>query len=81
MDLRFDTSVDDVRRQYRKLSLAVHPDKCKHPQAAAAFDGESYCMSHPATPTYPACLCVRKLQVAALDWDKDQLKLCNDLIM
>ncbi|MEW5313506.1 MAG: hypothetical protein WDW38_005069 [Sanguina aurantia] len=38
MDLRFDTSVEDVRRQYRKLSLAVHPDKCKHPQAAAAFD-------------------------------------------
>uniref|UniRef100_A0A7N0U8H1 J domain-containing protein n=1 Tax=Kalanchoe fedtschenkoi TaxID=63787 RepID=A0A7N0U8H1_KALFE len=37
LNLPFDASVDDVRRQYRKLSLLVHPDKCKHPQAKDAF--------------------------------------------
>ena len=26
-----------IKRQYRKISLSVHPDKNKHPQAAAAF--------------------------------------------
>jgi rhodanese-related sulfurtransferase len=26
-----------IRRQFRKISLAVHPDKCRHPQADAAF--------------------------------------------
>jgi len=33
-------STDDlakIRKQYRKISLAVHPDKNKHPQADAAF--------------------------------------------
>ena len=32
--------IDDftrVRKQYRKISLAVHPDKNRHPQADAAF--------------------------------------------
>ncbi|GIL61772.1 hypothetical protein Vafri_16156 [Volvox africanus] len=38
LNLRFDATVEDVKRQYRKLSLMVHPDKCKHPQAATAFD-------------------------------------------
>ncbi|CAA0824340.1 Chaperone DnaJ-domain superfamily protein [Striga hermonthica] len=69
LNLPFDSSVDDVKRQYRKamsrscqvvliacvlchcgitncfyccfiqlqLSLLVHPDKCKHPQAKEAF--------------------------------------------
>merc|ERR1719189_2142882 len=30
-----DTAV--LKRQYRKISLAVHPDKNSHPQAADAF--------------------------------------------
>ncbi|KAI8474742.1 MAG: hypothetical protein J3K34DRAFT_406466 [Monoraphidium minutum] len=30
--------MEEVRRQYRKISLLVHPDKCSHPQAASAFD-------------------------------------------
>ncbi|KAL9267100.1 DnaJ homolog subfamily B member 1-like protein [Drosera capensis] len=30
-------SPEGVRKQYRKLSLLVHPDKCKHPQAKEAF--------------------------------------------
>ncbi|XP_027344976.1 dnaJ homolog subfamily C member 8-like isoform X2 [Abrus precatorius] len=37
LNLSFEASPDDVKRQYRKLSLLVHPDKCKHPQAKEAF--------------------------------------------
>lgn len=37
LNLPFDSAVDDVRRQYRKLSLLIHPDKCKHPRANEAF--------------------------------------------
>ncbi|KAL9238662.1 hypothetical protein vseg_013056 [Gypsophila vaccaria] len=37
LNLSFDSSIDDVKKQYRKLSLMVHPDKCKHPQAKEAF--------------------------------------------
>ena len=38
LNLRFDATIEEVKKQYRKLSLMVHPDKCKHPQAATAFD-------------------------------------------
>lgn len=41
LNLRFDAPIEEVRKQYRKVSLMVHPDKCKHPQASAAFDRES----------------------------------------
>ncbi|KAL6966760.1 hypothetical protein U1Q18_032553 [Sarracenia purpurea var. burkii] len=37
LNLPFDSSPDEVKRQYRKISLLVHPDKCKHPQAKEAF--------------------------------------------
>ncbi|XP_074557833.1 uncharacterized protein LOC141813749 [Curcuma longa] len=37
LNLSFESSVDDVKKQYRRLSLLVHPDKCKHPQAKEAF--------------------------------------------
>ncbi|KAL2932763.1 J domain-containing protein spf31 [Bienertia sinuspersici] len=37
LNLPFGSSVEDVKKQYRKLSLMVHPDKCKHPQAKEAF--------------------------------------------
>ncbi|XP_057782061.1 J domain-containing protein spf31 [Salvia miltiorrhiza] len=37
LNLPFTSSIEDVKRQYRKLSLLVHPDKCKHPQAKEAF--------------------------------------------
>ncbi|KAL9258028.1 J domain-containing protein [Drosera capensis] len=37
LNLPFSASPEDVRKQYRKLSLLVHPDKCKHPQAKEAF--------------------------------------------
>ncbi|XP_074584547.1 J domain-containing protein spf31-like [Curcuma longa] len=37
LNLSFDSSVDEVKKQYRRMSLLVHPDKCKHPQAKEAF--------------------------------------------
>ena len=40
MKFSFDSSSEDVKKQYRKLSLMVHLDKCKHTQAKEAF-GES----------------------------------------
>ena len=38
LNLKFDASVDDVKKAYRKSSLLVHPDKCKHPKAQDAFE-------------------------------------------
>ncbi|TXG73518.1 hypothetical protein EZV62_002097 [Acer yangbiense] len=40
LNLPFDASLDDVKKQYRKLSLMVHPDKCKNPLAKEAFGEE-----------------------------------------
>ncbi len=41
LGLRFTATPEEVRRQYRKVSLMVHPDKCKHAEAANAFESES----------------------------------------
>ena len=38
MGLKFDANLEAVRRQFRKLSLMVHPDKCTHPRAREAFE-------------------------------------------
>ena len=38
LGVRFDASEDDIKRAYRKTSLMVHPDKCKHPHAKEAFE-------------------------------------------
>lgn len=38
LHLKFDATVDDVKKAYRKASLLVHPDKCKHPKAQDAFE-------------------------------------------
>lgn len=38
LGIRFDVSVEDIPRAYRKVSLAVHPDKCSHPRAHEAFE-------------------------------------------
>ncbi|KAI0495215.1 hypothetical protein KFK09_025365 [Dendrobium nobile] len=40
LNLPLDSSIDEVKKQYRKISLLVHPDKCKHPQAKEAFAEE-----------------------------------------
>ncbi len=38
LGISFDCTMEDIRRQYRKVSLMVHPDKCKHPRATDAFE-------------------------------------------
>lgn len=38
LDLFVGASATEVKKQYRKLSLLVHPDKCKHEKAQEAFD-------------------------------------------
>mmetsp|Transcript_6369 Transcript_6369/g.12545 ORF Transcript_6369/g.12545 Transcript_6369/m.12545 type:complete len:289 (-) Transcript_6369:694-1560(-) len=38
LGLRFDAPEEDISRMYRKVSLAVHPDKCSHPRAKDAFE-------------------------------------------
>lgn len=38
LGLRFNAPPEDIPRQYRKVSLAVHPDKCTHPRANEAFE-------------------------------------------
>jgi len=37
LDLTRSSSVDEVKKQYRKLCLFYHPDKSKDPFAAEAF--------------------------------------------
>jgi DnaJ family protein C protein 8 len=32
-----EVPVEDVKKQYRKRALKVHPDKCKHERAKEAF--------------------------------------------
>jgi len=39
LNLRFDVEENDIRKQFRKLSVLVHPDKCSHPRAKVS----SYC--------------------------------------
>lgn len=38
MGLCFDATHEEAKRQYRKVSLLIHPDKCKHPLATSAFE-------------------------------------------
>jgi len=38
LNVRFDCELKDIPRAFRKASLLVHPDKCKHKDAKAAFD-------------------------------------------
>eukprot|EP00913_Durusdinium_trenchii_P015052 g14117.t1 len=39
-------TADELRRQYRKLALLVHPDKCSSPDAKAAFQKLSEAFEH-----------------------------------
>jgi DnaJ family protein C protein 8 len=36
LGVRPETASDAVRKQYRRLTLQVHPDRCSHPQAGEA---------------------------------------------
>ncbi len=38
LGLPYDATQEEAKRQYRKLSLLIHPDKCKHPLATSAFE-------------------------------------------
>lgn len=38
LNLRFDCNAADINKAFRKISLMVHPDKCKHEHAKQAFD-------------------------------------------
>jgi DnaJ family protein C protein 8 len=37
--LKPDASEEEIKKQYRQLSLLVHPDKCQEENAADAFHG------------------------------------------
>eukprot|EP01023_Acetabularia_acetabulum_P025730 TRINITY_DN24567_c0_g1_i3.p1 TRINITY_DN24567_c0_g1~~TRINITY_DN24567_c0_g1_i3.p1 ORF type:complete len:305 (-),score=72.36 TRINITY_DN24567_c0_g1_i3:224-1138(-) len=38
LNLEFTAIEEEIRKQYRKLSLMVHPDKCVHEKASDAFE-------------------------------------------
>lgn len=38
LNLPFNCDLKDIKKSFRKISLLVHPDKCKHKDAKAAFD-------------------------------------------
>ena len=38
LNVRFDATIQEVAKAFRKVSLLVHPDKCNHPKASIAFD-------------------------------------------
>jgi len=38
LNVRFDATIQEVAKQFRKVSLLVHPDKCEHEKASIAFD-------------------------------------------
>ncbi|KAL7417104.1 hypothetical protein BDY24DRAFT_376690 [Mrakia frigida] len=38
LDLPFDVSESEIKKQYRKKSLMIHPDKFKHERGVEAFD-------------------------------------------
>lgn len=37
LGLRNDATPEEIKKQYRKVSLLVHPDKCSHPLSSDAF--------------------------------------------
>ncbi len=64
LNLRFDAGEDDIRRAFRKVSLLVHPDKCKHDKSKAAFDAIGQAQQLLGTPE------VKK----ELDWNLERAK-------
>ena len=48
LNVRFDATIQEVAKSFRKVSLLVHPDKCNHPKASVAFDaiGQAQKVTH-----------------------------------
>ena len=55
----------DIKRAFKKLSMKIHPDKCAHPQATAAFQRVSEAVAVLCDPTKRAAHEVAKTQAAA----------------
>jgi DnaJ family protein C protein 8 len=37
LEIPYDATDDQIKKQYRKLALLIHPDKCRIPQSSDAF--------------------------------------------
>lgn len=69
LNLTFEATEDDIKKQYRKLSLLVHPDKNAHPRAKDAFAGvcpESRVVSPP--PAHGCERCRERPVQRGSDW-------------
>lgn len=42
LNLKKNASESDLKREYRKLALQLHPDKCRAPGATEAFKGSLF---------------------------------------
>mmetsp|Transcript_18957 Transcript_18957/g.44144 ORF Transcript_18957/g.44144 Transcript_18957/m.44144 type:complete len:279 (-) Transcript_18957:79-915(-) len=47
-----EASDNDITKQYRKLSILIHPDKCKHEKAAEAFQVLAKAYADTKDPSY-----------------------------
>jgi len=47
-----EASENDITKQYRKLSVLIHPDKCKHEKAAEAFQVLAKAYADTKDPSY-----------------------------
>ena len=79
--LRFDAKEDDIRRAFRKISLLVHPDKCTHEKAKAAFDAIGQAQQLLGTPEVKRELdfnLERARDAVVKNWRKDTR---NDVVL
>jgi len=51
-DAQSNTSLDEIHKKYKKISLQIHPDKCKLPKAVDAFDALKKALSMLKDPEY-----------------------------
>ena len=77
LGVKFDAADEEIRRAFRKSSLLIHPDKCKHEHASAAFDalGAAYKVltDEQKKAGVDAVLTYAK-ELVAKDWNKAQVK-------
>lgn len=73
LDVRPDTPSERVRKRYRRLTLAVHPDRCTHPRAtdaAAALARAAQTLESPAQRRPYAEIMERARKKVADAWDR-----------